>query len=723
MAEAALRVRIEGGSEVKRALNATQGAAREAAQAQNAEARRAAKERERIERDAAKASAKAAQDAAKARVKAAKEAERAEVAAVRASAKAAQDAARAEAAKSKAAEREAAKRQRTADSEARAAKRAADKSAKDFERAERQKTNAAERESRRRDAAAQREGRQRSRAAERRSERRWGTAADVARGGIRAAGALAGDLTGQAQDARMRRATSERSLGSALYQTGADETEVARRMDTIRQFSADRGIAFQDVTSALAAAQGQFSVLSPDDAEKDRERARLGRDLTPQDLERLRGQRLRGALDTIAESRNTGSDPSQMLRLSGMLAQSGFDQDMQRQMRRYTTAAAMAGSVEAGNLTQEGLSSIMGRMSQSSSSLGASATPQQRQRAMAESFRQSVAEMEVQASFGNSPRRAGEALRNLGGALESTTSQDKILTNIRSRRAATGDVAERARLQRLEETLFEADPTRRGQHRLRQGSRNPLQFAEQFFSVMGNDPTAMGNLFAGGGHGNARSMQANWRQMLSAMGNTDANGKTGAERVRAIMNARLNTDESDPNNDLARGRRLFENDSLSQVTREQERRDNALTSNTSEISRLNKELQEFRTNNPVLSAITGLLPGGDAAEALAARASREVNGLGGSQGAGGIVSELSREVTGNPTAIGAGIQTVGNMLGGIFGGGATGAGAAAAQGQPTQLVIQHASINVQGSQQAGAFNRANAATGPAPTPPEHRSRG
>jgi len=504
---------------------------------------------------------------------------------------------RAERRKTRAAEAEAAKRQRQSEREAEAARKAADRAVSAHERAERRRTQATEREARRRTEADTRERRR----SERETMRNIGrgvvgagrTAAGAIGGMVRMGGAALSEMMGGVQDAQTRRALTQRQLGMALYQTGAGASEVRARGRQLTDYAAAHGMDSGELANALNAAQTEFSSLAGD---------------TPAERER----RFNAALETARLGRNTGNDPGEFLRLQGMLAQSGFDPATQRQALLFSAGAAQRGAVETGDLTRSAMASVMARMSQASGALGPGATAEQRSAAALGAFREHFAEIQVARGFGNSTRRAGEATRNLSAALVNSAVQDNLLNNIRHRGAASADPAERARIQALEEQLFERDTARTGDHRRLRANTGPLQLAAALASA-GFDATSAGNMFSGGGPGNARSLQANWRNMLGVMLSQDTQGVSGAQRIQRLMGPGTALTEAD----VARGTETFEGDALSQQTRRNESRDNILSDNTTELSRLNATLQDFRAHAP-MQAISARTLGGELGEVGAA---------------------------------------------------------------------------------------------------------
>lgn len=426
-------------------------------------------------------------------------------------------------------------------------------------------------------------------------------------------------LHGQIQDARRQRAQTERTAGLAFYQAGARTPgEIQRRMQQASAFAQDSGMSMDELLSAANAAQTEFSSLQGN-------------------TEGERADRFRQLLETARLGRDTGNNPAEFARLQGMLAQSGFDPAMQRQALLFTAGAAQRGAVEAGSLTREAMGAIMRRMSDATGALGANATTDQRRQAALGAFQEQVAELQVFRGTGFSVRRSGEALSNLQESLRNSGRQDKILQNIRTRREEARSPAERAALQTLETTLFERDPTRRGNAmRLRESGQNPLGFVAAMSTAFGGNATAITNLLSGTGAGNPMSLLLNQRGLLGALAARNAEGRTGAQRVQELMNP----DTALTEERVREGAGVFANDSLSNLNREENARMTALTDNTSALVRLSNALAGFQANNPMLSTAGGtvaaaLASGGASSLGAAASASSAAGSLGGVAAAGG----------------------------------------------------------------------------------------
>lgn len=456
--------------------------------------------------------------------------------------------------------------------------------------------------------------------AEQERRRRAAAVGRALSGAVSSVAGVGSTMHSQIQDARARRAQSERTAGLAFFQAGArSPEEIRRRMADTAAFAEREGMTVPQLLEGINAAQTEFSSLQGGSEEE-------------------RRSRFNGMLQTALLARNTGNDPAEFLRLQGMFREAGFDDTVQRQAMLYTAGAAQRGAVEAGSITRESMGAVMRRMSDATSALGPGATPEQRQAAALQAFREQFAELQVFRGSGFSVRNSGEALSNLQMALRNTGRQDKILNNIRSRREASTDPAERARLQALEMTMFENDPTRRGSMRLRAGMQNPLAFVAGMSKGMQGNATAIMNLLSGTGAGNPMSLLLNQRSLIGALAATNANGRSGADRVMDLLSPDVALTEQR----VREGAAIYGGDALSQLNREETARESALTSNTSAIKRLSDQIAGWAANNPLTTAalsaggagLVGMLPAAGSALAAAAAGSSAAGAVGGAAAAG-----------------------------------------------------------------------------------------
>jgi hypothetical protein len=452
-------------------------------------------------------------------------------------------------------------------------------------------------------------------------------ARDALARGFGAAASFGGTAHGMIQSARQSVAGGERALGNAMFQAGGNRSEVGARMAQVRAASLRTGMSVDEITQAALATQTEFSSLSGADAGD-------------------RSRKFDDFLRTVEFAANTGNNASETARLQGMLAQSGFSSGMQDTLMRFAGGAAQAGAIELGGLTREGLGSIMRRMSDATGALGAGATSEQREAAMAAAFRQQVASMEVFRGQGQTARNAGNALAAMQGALHDPSRQDKILGNITNAAGETTNPARRAQLLGLRDRLFENDPNRRGKQRLRATFNDPLQLQAALAQALGNDPTATSNILAGGGHGNPQSLLANQRILLGLLTSQDANGRSAASRVLALQGATLSQ------SDVNRGSDIFRNDTQAGLNREETQRNAALTDNTSAIVNLSNRIAEHSARNPLLAS-------------AASGAGAGLLGAGISAGGGAIAGRLAGALAPTVAAAGGGLLGAG-MVGGTI---------------------------------------------------------
>jgi hypothetical protein len=556
---ATLRIGVDGGADIKRSLGIVAADAKKANNSMGADARQRAALETRLAQERIKAEARVttAQIAAHARVTATQVTAMTKLRAARIAQEAAD--ARADATKVQRAEQSAAKRIK----------------------AEERVTRAVTSQLRTR-LQAHLDTEQTIARATRRAEQSRTTRPGAGGGGGSGLGSALGGVVrgihGDIQDTRQRRAAPERELGVAMYTAGANRTQVRAGMEMFSRFAADRGIPLAELTQAAVGAQSFANVLGT-------------RDSTPE----ARQGAMRSFLADAAMARNTGNDVAQYTRLSGMLRQQGVDDNTRQSLMLFAGGAAQRGAVELDSVSREAMPAIMARMNQAQSALGPNASQEERTNAARGAFGQSLAELEVAASIGIAPGRAGNALRDAGNALGGNVTQQRILHNIRSTSAL--DRTQRAR---LEGALFEQDPAHRGRMRLR--STDALAFAETFGQTVGNDGAMLGNVFRGGGHGNPQGLQKNWRDILGGLLTTDTEGHAAYQRARELMDpAHTSLTMADAN----RGANIFENDSLSQLTRNQETHDNALGNNTGALNQLSNRINDFLGRNPMVSQLTG----------------------------------------------------------------------------------------------------------------------
>ena len=579
------------------ALGDLRGSARSAQASLTAEARKGERERERVMRDEARASQRAAAEAARARARLERESTRATE--------------RAERERTRATKDEASKRLKAERDEARDRKREIDKTTRDAEKAEKERTRNAEREANKRAKAEERAMRQQLALATRRSRELGGRVATGVGTAARAVYGGAVAMHGQFQDARERRAMGERVLGNAVRNAGGSSAEVRAARERVRGFVGETGIDFADVAEALQVGQGRGSALE----------ARSG-ETSAQALDR--------ALESIRDANAEGIDPGQYLAAQGRLAQAGLSGDALKGALRYTMRAAQRGSVEVDQIIQQGLPGAVSLMTQRSAQLSKrdgetdEAFAARRQAARLQAFQESVAVQEVGASTGRQAGNTANTLASLSNFMSTPRRQQMIHQNILAAEQSlnTSTPEGRAQAQRfreLRETMFEVDPTRTGGAMRMRENFSPLRFAAMLANATGGNAAAGANVLAGGGHGNPQALLANMRGLLTFLGNEGG-------RVSEMMAGGGVTDTQ-----IAEHRRDVESDAQSTLTRNQELRDNTLTSNTSWLERLSNTIHDWQVRNPIAKTaldsaggVVGSIGGGLALNAVKNVAARTV---------------------------------------------------------------------------------------------------
>lgn len=332
-------------------------------------------------------------------------------------------------------------------------------------------------------------------------------------GAVRAVGAVAYRAAatehGSVQDARRTAAATDSTLAGAVGLAGGDANEAAARARMLHEFAARNRLSSSDMADAAASGQAEFNVLGQ-------------RGQTSQQRE----AQFRAFMADYAEGANTFADPSQHVRLSGMLRAGGFDDSTRTSALSVIGAATQAGSVEEGDLIRGGMASMIARMRGARANAG-----ETQQQAQLRELTAAVTEMEVAKSGGTSALRGGNILRGLTTTLRGSVVGDRILTNIGHADNTAGLTAQQQAA--LRSTLYEADPTRHGQQRLRAQYQSGVGLAEGF-AAAGISGQQMQNLLAGSGHGNAQSIGKPARDLLGSLMSQDASGRTGIQNIRAM---------------------------------------------------------------------------------------------------------------------------------------------------------------------------------------------
>jgi hypothetical protein len=516
-------------------------------------------------RDESRAAQRAAAEAARARARLERESTRATE--------------RAERERTRATKDEASKRLKAERDEARDRKREIDKTTRDAEKAEKERTRNAEREANKRAKAEERATRQQLALATRRSRELGGRVATGVGTAARAVYGGAVAMHGQFQDARERRAAGERTLGNAVRNANpnASSQEQAAARDRVRRFVTETGMNFGDVADALMEGQAHGSSLQAE-----------GNETTAQALER--------SLATIREANAEGASPGQYLAARGRLAASGLTGDALKTAMRFSLGAAQAGQVEVDQIIGAGLPGASRLMEARVAALGPGASAEAQQQARLNAWRESVSTQEVLAASGGAAGHTSNTLASLQNFLNTPRRQEMALTNIKAAESQinTSTPEGRARAAQLralyegDNAIFERDPTRTGNAMRLRGGVAAAEFATRVATATGGNAQMAANIFAGGGHGNAQALLSNMRSLMAVLG-----GERG-QRVQTMMQGMGVTDAQ-----ISAHQRDVESDTLSNLTRAQEERDNALTDNTSWLKNLSDAIHDWQVRNPI----------------------------------------------------------------------------------------------------------------------------
>lgn len=653
MARAVLRIDADT-SGVVRALGDLRGVARSAQAAMTAEARREAVQRDRIARDETRHKQRLELESLRATRAASKARTQVEVEGLRDRSRAADRASREEMNRQNAATRLFMQAERLRTNETR--------------RQERERTNAAEAEGRRRSRAEERNARELARVRRqaaletRRYEddvdrRRGRTAGRITSAVGRVAGAgmsFATGLHGDIQSERRTRAEANRGLTHTLEGAGIRGFGgQARRR--ISEFVGQTGMNYADVVGALQVGQQRGSALEL-------------RGRTPETA-------LNDALRVVRQANGTGTDAGALLAARGRIGAQGITGNNLDELMRFTQFAADRGSVEADQIIQQGLPGALRLMSSRTGAM-ANATPEQRQRAAVNAFRESVAVQEVFAGTGMGPTRASNTFASLQSFMSTPRRQDLVRTNLTNYAQSLNqnDPASAARRTAINalltgpDAIYEDDPTRRGGRRLRADvASNPMLLSERVATAMGGNAQAAANIFAGGGQGNAQAFLVNMRNMMETM--ASINPETGRMRTESIREiAAGGYTEAD----IKRRQDAIEGDDLANINRNEEERAKALTDNTSALVRMSNAFDNWARANPITaqagSSGAGLLGGigsfflGTGARAALPAITNTVGTLTALSSAGGLVGGAVQAVAGLAAgAVGLGAGSLANQ--------------------------------------------------------------
>lgn len=596
-------------------------------------ARGASQDRRRIEIDELRANRRDLATQQRERIRAANERTRAEAQAAKSREKSEREATRRAAAETKA-------RVRDAKTEA----REVEKLAREMLRARETNERAATRTANRERAARERDERRSVRSMDRRLGRAGSFQDRLQSGTVRGVfgaigrvgsglGAAAGDVHGQIQGARASRAQAEVPLGAVFRQAGFS---VSESIEVRRQFeqTAERlGVSLSTLASAAGEVQGEFSTFSS--ASND-----------PATAAAERTANVRSFLQQAELGRNVVGSESigEFTRLGGLVRQIGGGETQQRATMLGMAQLAELGSVELRDVVSSAMQPLMARVGTAQAALGPGATNDQRVAVGHRALVQSMAEMEVlRGTAGYNPRNAGNIMSMVETAIQGGRRQDAIRNNIMQARGMTP--AQRAA---IEAQLFENDPDQRGHRRLKSNlAASPMAFISAAGAAFQNNPAMLRNIFAGGGHGNPQALQANWRNLAASLFTVNERGEAGYTRVGRFAGAAAQG--MDPA-ELERRRKLAEADPMVKLQREQERNTNAILANTT-ATEVSNAIAAFQSNNPMLAAAAGSLPGGQAlmqylvaarvgeSRAAAANGGQSVQGSAGT--AGGLAASLA----------------------------------------------------------------------------------
>lgn len=445
------------------------------------------------------------------------------------------------------------------------------------EAAARVEERAAERVEKARTAAARRGAQERQRiyADELRARR----AAEAGRIGERAGGAamtLGSTAINMTRSAVTTAAAIESRMNDALVPAGfRNPAELAAAQRAILERARSRGIDSGQIASGLAEAQEFTSVLS----------GRTAAD---------RQQNLAGALDDAEFAADSRQNMGQLMMLRGIMAQQGVRGRAWELTRNALTGISRAGSVEIGNLIKEGRGPLMQNLSFAMGQLGPNATDAQRAEAARRAAIRTIAVSEVAAGGGLSVRDSLNAMAKL----DRFTINDRGMGLLRDRLRAQG-----AQGQALADQMFgqETDRSGRRVYRLQGRYRDSLNLMSELIGFHGGNAAAAANMLGAGGPGSPMVMDAQMRRMMLGLASQTSNGETVEARVRR-MTAEGNYTESD----LAQERQIRMGEQTTRLTTNAETQRQVLSDNTSQLNRLNKNLEEFQSKNPIAAQALGM---------------------------------------------------------------------------------------------------------------------
>jgi hypothetical protein len=432
------------------------------------------------------------------------------------------------------------------------------------EDSERRKTRAAKREADERRRVYARELEERRRAAGERGAQIGGFAAQVGSQAI-----------GMTRSATVSAAGIETRINDALVPAGyRNPAELAAAHRAILARAQSSGIGADRMADALSNAQEFTSLLS----------GRTGAE---------RSRNLAGALDDVDFAANSRQDIGQVLRLRGVLGQQGIRGADARSTMMALTGIGRAGSIELGNLTREALGPLMQNIAFATGRLGPNATAEQRSAAVRAATVRTLAVGEVGAAAGLSSRDALNALAKL----DRYTLNPAAMGNLRERLMGRGQ-AGRA----LAAEMFESARDAGGNqiYRLRGRYTDSLQMSSALLRHTGGNSAEMANMLSSGGPGRAMVMDSQTRRLLLGLASQTQNGESISDRVSRMAGEANYTDA-----DLAAERQIRMGEDTTRQTQNAETQRQALSDNTSQLNRLNKQLENAQAKHPVLMAAAG----------------------------------------------------------------------------------------------------------------------
>jgi hypothetical protein len=434
---------------------------------------------------------------------------------------------------------------------------------------------------------------------------RWGAAA-------MGAGRIALDsmrtVHAQIQSERGARASTERSLNDALIQavpSGATAAEIARHRQTIFAFARTNGIREEELTPAITDPQGRFATISSGATEADR------------------AENLRGLLGAARVGRLTGNSLPDTTNFYGAIrAMPGMDAQRALDITRQSAAAAFMGSVSLGDVSAQGLGSLM----QTVAARTAGVPEAQRGEATSNAIRSFFADMQMQAAVGQRVGTSG--VREVG--LETRLHNTNMMGMLQQRLMANfHDSASRKRI----EGMFNIDREHDRVLGLRDDlASDPAAFGSQMAQLFNGDPNQMRNVL--GAHGRWSRAAGGAQQLFStpqmtAMANMIAIGPDALAQRNRIMNADLSP-ESMRTIESVRG---SEDDN--EIARNQQTQRDALRDNTSAMVRLSDRLANLTARNPLAATAMSGLGSGITAGVGGIMAMRAANAAAAAQAAGG----------------------------------------------------------------------------------------